>query len=205
MLTVVIPAHNEEGSIGAVIDAARGSSAVGQLVVVSDASTDSTTAVARASGCQVLETSAGDKGTAMAAGLAAAEHPDTLFLDADLIGLVPGHIDALAAASPIGGMVVGLRDGAPPTGLPPLSGERRVPTAWARGLPLAGLGYRAELAIDAAAARDGLPHRHVSLVGVTNPSRTWRHPLQWADLAFFALVHAPALVDYTIQDALSGA
>lgn len=198
-VTVIIPAHNEAASVTSVLRAASGSPATGQLVVVADACTDGTAEVARSFGAQVLEIEAGDKGTAMATGLAAADHHDSLFLDADLEGLRPEHVTALATAAPAPGMVVGIRDGfIRGAGLPPISGERRLPTAFGRSLRLAGLGYRTELAIDAAVAKAGLPHRHYRLIGVTNPSRPARHPLMWADLATFAVLHAPALIDYTM-------
>jgi glycosyltransferase involved in cell wall biosynthesis len=195
--SVVIPAHNEASTIGTVIEAAAGF----DVIVVADACTDATAAVARGLGARVIEIDAGDKGTSMAAGLAAVGSDDVLFLDADVRGLTSGHVQALAAAPPLGGMVVGLRDGAPPTGLPPISGERRLPTAFARSVRIAGTGYRAELLIDAAAARAGLPHRHYRLIGVTNPSREWRHPLMWADLAVTAVANGPALVRYVVQAA----
>lgn len=198
-VTVVICAHDEAGTIGDVITAASSF----PVVVVADDCSDDTAHVARSFGARVVEITAGDKGTAMAVGLSVAGTTDTLFVDADLRGLTTGHVEALAIAPPVGGMVVGIRDDATKvlgaSGLPPISGERRVPTDFARSVPLAGMGYRAELAIDAAAARAGLPHRHYKMIGVTNPNRPGRHPLMWADLATFAIVHAGALTDYTFQ------
>lgn len=202
-VTAIVPAHNEGDTIGAVLEAVAGSRAVGQIVVVCDACSDATFDVAQSFGADTWTINAGDKGTAMAVGLMHAGGADTLFLDGDVVGLTAGHVDALATLPPRGGMVVGIRSSATDSGLPPISGERRLPTAFARGVRLAGMGYRAELSIDAAAARAGLPHRHVKLAGVTNPTRPWRHPLLWADLATFALFHAPALVDYTIRGTLA--
>jgi glycosyltransferase involved in cell wall biosynthesis len=193
--SVVIPAHDEAATIGDVIIAASGF----DVVVVADACTDATAQVARGLGARVIAIDAADKGTAMAAGLAAVGSDDVLFLDADLIGLLPGHVQALASIPPPDGMVVGLRDNGPFTdsGLPPITGERRLPTAFAKSVPLAGTGYRAELLIDAAVGRAGLPHRHYRMVGVSNPVRSWRHPLMWADLAVTAIANAPALVRYS--------
>jgi glycosyltransferase involved in cell wall biosynthesis len=195
--TIVIPAHNEAANIGRVLGAVAATSL--DTVVIVDACTDETAAVARSWGARVIEISAGDKGTAMAAGLAVAGGDDTLFIDADLEGLLPQHVAALATAEPAAGMVVGLRQSSPFGGLPPISGERRIPTLFGRGLRLAGLGYRTELAIDAAVARAGLPHRHYTMAGVSNPTREWRHPLMLLDLGFYALWELPALALYVEQ------
>lgn len=195
---VVIAAHNEGSTISAVLAAVSGARSISGAIVVADACTDDTADAAKGAG-HVIEIDAGDKGTAMAAGLAAVGSDLVLFLDADLDGLTSDHVDALATAPPLGGMVVGLRDGANASGLPPLSGERRLPTQFARTIPMAGQGYRVELVIDAAVARAGLPHHHYAMRGVSNPIRPWRHPLMWADLAVFAAVHAPAMVLYTEQ------
>lgn len=198
MTAVVIPAHNEESTIALTL-LATDTPSISDRVVIADGCSDLTASVARSLGARVYEIDAGDKGTAMATGLGLVADMDTLFLDADLRGLRKEHVEALATAPPLGGMVVGLTEGAIPTGLPPISGERRIPTAFGQGLKLAGLGFRAELAIDAAAARAGLPHRHFALKGVTNPTRQWRHPLMVADLAMFALAESPALALYTEQ------
>ena len=54
-LLVVIPAYNEEASLGATIDSIRRELPEAQLVVISDCSTDRTAAVARAHGASVVE------------------------------------------------------------------------------------------------------------------------------------------------------
>lgn len=202
--TVVVPAHNEAETIGNVLLAATGARSITQVVVIADRCDDDTAALSRSFGVDVLEIDAGDKGTAMTMGLERAGGTDTLFLDADVVGLTTAHVDALALAPPPGGMVVGLRAGGNSSGLPPISGERRIPTAFGRSLPLAHAGFRAELVIDVGVARAGLAHRHYRLAGVTNPSRPLRHPLMWADVATYALFHAGALVDYTIQGLATG-
>ena len=53
-LLLVIPAHNEAAAVGDVLARLRGCVA-GDLLVVSDASTDDTAAIARAAGAQVIE------------------------------------------------------------------------------------------------------------------------------------------------------
>jgi len=132
-VSVIIPAYNEEATVGAVIDAARQVEDVAEVIVVSDGSTDGTVDVARAHGAVViaLESNRG-KAAAMKAGLAAAAHPIVLFLDADLIGLRPDHVRKLIEPITSGRADVALgvmRRGRPATDLaqvvtPFLSGMR---------------------------------------------------------------------------------
>lgn len=205
---IVIPAHNEAGTIAAVVNAATAAPSVGQVVVVADHCTDATADLARAAGADLvveLTNATGDKGTAMAFGLAQVVTSDVLFIDADLLGLVWQHVEALLIAEPKGGQVCGLRD-VPyhftSNRLPPITGERRIGADLARSVDLTGSGYRAEIMLNAAVGRAQLPHRNVVLVGVTNPTRATRHPLSWltmwADLAFLGIVHAPALAAYAM-------
>lgn len=196
---VVISAHDEAARVGSVVAAAIASS-VGPVVVVADACTDDTATIAHDLGARVIEIAAADKGSAMVAGATALSTTDVLFLDADLEGLLPAHVALLADAPPRGGMVVGLRSDTPSTGLPPITGERRLPLEFFRTIRIAGMGYRAELLIDAAVARAGIGHARYKLAGVTNPSRTLRHPLMWADLALEALVLSPELALYVAQE-----
>jgi len=93
---VIIPAYNEETTVGQVIDAARLGDCVGEVTVVSDGSSDRTAEIARASGAKVIELDQNHgKAAAMKAGLLAAGFDILLFLDADLIGLRPEHVKRL--------------------------------------------------------------------------------------------------------------
>jgi len=93
---VIIPAYNEETTVGQVIDAARLGDCVGEVIVVSDGSSDHTAEIARAGGAKVIELDQNrGKAAAMKAGLLAAGFDILLFLDADLIGLRPEHVKRL--------------------------------------------------------------------------------------------------------------
>lgn len=197
MTAVVIPAHNEAATIGAVLVAVATAN-VGRLIVVADACTDNTAEIAADYG-EVVISEAADKGSAMAAGLARVDDAHTLFLDADLVGLRPEHVAGLATLEPLGGMLVGLTESAPATPLPPISGERRLPSEFLRRLELRGNGYRVELLIDAAVGNAGLAWRHLILRGVTEPRRPFRHPSLWPDLLATAAVNGPGLARYTLR------
>lgn len=197
MTAVVVPAHNEATSIADVLGAVATAN-VGPLLTVADACTDDTALIAAHYG-DVIETTAADKGSAMAAGLAHVTDALVLFLDADLTGLRPEHVEALATADPLGGMLVGLTDDFPAHALPPVSGQRRLPAEFLRRLDLRGNGYRVEILIDAAVGNAGLPWRHVVLRGVHNPTRAWRHPAMWAAVASSAAANTPGLLRYVLR------
>lgn len=95
-IVALIPAYNEEKTLGAVIDCVRSCDVVQEVIVISDGSTDRTAEVARRCGvsCIELEQNVG-KGGAMKAGIERADADVFLFLDADLVGLQPEHIYAL--------------------------------------------------------------------------------------------------------------
>jgi glycosyltransferase involved in cell wall biosynthesis len=81
-VSVVIPALNEEESIGSVL-AAIPRDAVEEIIVVDGGSTDDTAAIAQAAGARVIREPRRGYGRACAAGVAAASGDIVLFLDAD--------------------------------------------------------------------------------------------------------------------------
>lgn len=90
---VIIPAYNEERTIGAVIRAVQQVPFVEETIVVSDGSTDQTAAVAQTLGTKVIDLSENHgKGGAMMVGINSTDADVVLFLDADLIGLQPSHV-----------------------------------------------------------------------------------------------------------------
>lgn len=92
----VIPAYNEEKTVGDVIDAVKASGIINNIVVVSDGSRDRTSEISRAHGAITIELDKNyGKGAAMKKGIDCCSEEVILFLDADLIGLTKEHITAL--------------------------------------------------------------------------------------------------------------
>ncbi len=96
-VAAIIPAYNEEKTIGNVLTALQGSSTVECIYVVSDGSEDRTVEAASAYDdviiIELLENRG--KGGAVKAGLDRCKAEIILILDADLIGLTEDHIEAL--------------------------------------------------------------------------------------------------------------
>lgn len=70
-VSAVIPAHNEEQTVGNVIDAARAAKLVDKVIVVDNASEDRTSEVALTHGARVIREEKPGKGQAMSAGVRA--------------------------------------------------------------------------------------------------------------------------------------
>lgn len=102
-VSVVIPALNEELTVGRVVEACRASGAAEVLVIDSD-STDRTAAVAAAAGARVInwrDAAPGieprpGKGEALWRGVRAASGEAVVFVDADVTSLQPWWVDRLA-------------------------------------------------------------------------------------------------------------
>lgn len=95
-VSAVIPAYNEELTIAEVVSTLRMVDLITEVLVVSDGSQDRTAEVARTAGARVIEhTENQGKAGAMKTGFEASSAPVILFLDADLIGLAPGHVTDL--------------------------------------------------------------------------------------------------------------
>jgi glucosyl-3-phosphoglycerate synthase len=107
-VSVVIPARNEEATVGAIVTAIRNAlmrlvSLVDEVIVVDSRSTDSTAAVARAAGAFVVsqeEMTQGlppmhGKGDALWAGLASASGDIIAFVDADVDPFDPRFVSGL--------------------------------------------------------------------------------------------------------------
>lgn len=84
MITVIIPAYNEEATIASVVKFARGNPLVSEIIVVDDNSSDQTVAQAMNAGARVISSANPGKGTSMKEGVDAAINDILVFLDADI-------------------------------------------------------------------------------------------------------------------------
>lgn len=95
-VTVIIPAYNEEKTIGDVISEVKKVELVNEIIVVSDGSIDNTVGVAKKHKVEIVElTNNIGKGGALSKGVNATYSEILLFLDADLIGLKKEHVNDL--------------------------------------------------------------------------------------------------------------
>ncbi|MGI6307888.1 MAG: glycosyltransferase family 2 protein [Dethiobacteria bacterium] len=89
----IIPAYNEEKTIGQVLAPLKDVVLIKKIIVVSDGSTDDTVMVAKSYDVEVVELVENrGKGGALKAGLDNFRADVVLFLDADLLGLTPKHV-----------------------------------------------------------------------------------------------------------------
>ncbi len=207
-LDVIIPAYNEEKTIGAVVAAARACPLVGRVLVVDDGSQDRTAAVARAAGAEVLAVQGNQgKTAALVSGARAATAPVVMLLDADLIGIAPSHLEALAAPVLSGqaAMSIGVfLDGRWITDLsqsltPFLNGQRVLRRELLAGLECASRRrYAADALLSLHARRLGVPVCRVRLPGLTHVMK--EEKLGWvrgflARLAMFGQVIAAVILE----------
>lgn len=85
MITVIIPALNEEKTIGQVVHLAKSSVHVTEVIVVDDKSMDNTVEKARKEGATVITSTKLGKGTSMRDGVLVAKNEIVAFLDADIL------------------------------------------------------------------------------------------------------------------------
>lgn len=198
---VLIPAFDERETIGAVVEVAR-AAGLGPVLVVDDGSADETAAAARAAGAEVLrlERNRG-KGGAIAAGLERLDSDVVLLIDADLTGLAPEHLRALAAPVLAGGvdMTRGVfvggrwRTAAAQRLAPQLNGQRAVRRDLLRAVPgLADSRYGVEVAITEHARRAGWSRLDVPLEGVSQVMKEEKRGL-WTGLRVRARMYGEIL------------
>lgn len=177
----LVPAHDEAERIAATVRSAMGVRSIDRVLVIDDASSDDTAALARAAGAEVLSlhTNLG-KGGALQAGL------DSLTEDADVLVLLDGDLGETAGQAgllvapvlaaeadmtiatlprPSGSGGFGLVKGLARWGInrlsgyepsAPLSGQRALSrAAWEAATPFA-TGYGVEVALTVRAARAGM-------------------------------------------------
>jgi len=178
-VSVVVPAYNEAGRIGAVLRPVVASPFIDEVIVVDDGSVDGTAEEATAFPVEVIRLSENrGKAAALDAGVSRAKNDVFLFLDADLVGLRTEHVDALVRAYQEKGldMVVGVfSSGRKNTDLaqrinPYASGQRIISRAlWERAKENVGeMNYGIEMALSKLAAKEGWNKEYVKLEGVTH-------------------------------------
>lgn len=96
MITVIIPALNEEKTIALVVHLASRSANVSEVIVVDDMSMDNTVSEARAAGATVITSTRLGKGTSMKEGVLVAKNEIIVFLDADITTYPGDVVDLLA-------------------------------------------------------------------------------------------------------------
>lgn len=96
-VAAIVPAYNEEQTIGSVLDVLVKDRSIDEIIVVSDGSTDDTalkaSRYAKVLVVDLLQNRG--KGGAVKAGLDRTAAEVILILDADLIGLTPAHVKSL--------------------------------------------------------------------------------------------------------------
>jgi glycosyltransferase involved in cell wall biosynthesis len=161
----VIPAWNEASTVGAVVYAALDAALVDEVIVVDNASTDGTADAAEDHGARVVHEPTPGKGQALRTGVGATEADLLVFLDADLVGLRPEHVDDLVRTVRDGkaDMACGLFDRGPVAnaifleGLPVLTGQRALHRDLFEQLAADDIrGYRVEAALNSLVAHHEL-------------------------------------------------
>ncbi len=173
---VLVPAFDEAPTVGRVVRCAL-ASGVGPVWVIDDGSSDATAATARAAGARVLALPSNvGKGGAVAAGARAVAADVLVLLDADLTGLSPAHVRALAAPVVAGraDMTRGVfrggrwRTAAAQRLAPQLNGQRALRREALLAVPsLASSRYGIEIAISEFARRSRWRCLDVPLAGVS--------------------------------------
>ena len=177
-ISAIVPAYNESDRLEHVVRALQAAPSVDEIIVVDDGSVDETVRVARDLGVCVLELDENQgKAAALDAGVKAARNETLIFLDADLVGLKPEHVELLARVyqekSP--DMVVGVfKSGRLNTDLsqsiaPYLSGQRVLSRAiWEQLLERESLEFGVEMALTKLSLKEDWHEERVYLEGVTH-------------------------------------
>lgn len=83
-VTVILPAYNEEHTIGQIIDLINLNNEIFELIVVDNNSTDNTAKIAMQKGATIIQCSQQGKGYAMSIGLKNCKTEFVVFLDSDV-------------------------------------------------------------------------------------------------------------------------
>ena len=179
-VAAIIPAFNEERTIGDVVTAVKQSGLVDDVLVVSDGSRDATGRTARAQGARVVELPENlGKGGAIAAGLAATDARVILLLDGDLVGLTGRHVEDLLRPVLQGAVEVSVGQIKPDfmqRVFPNFSGQRAMRRAVLEAMPdLDSTGFGIEAALSRHVKESGLRSCMVTLGSLTHLSKLEKH------------------------------
>ncbi len=179
-ISVIVPAYNEAGRIGSVLEAIDNAELVDQLLVVDDGSSDDTPRKVRESPARTelisLSNNTG-KANALARGVEAASNSILMFLDADLLGLKSKHVDKMARTYKDGNwdMVIGVfHKGRLNTDIsqkisPHLSGQRVLSREiWEKLNRSKAEEFGVEMALTKLSLSENLSTTKVKLTGVTH-------------------------------------
>ncbi len=177
-IATVIPAFNEEQTVGSVVEIVRSVPELAEVIVVCDGCTDDTAKAARQAGAKVIMLPENrGKGAAMLIGAAHTSAEVIIFVDADLIGLKQTHLLDLVHPVLVGeaDMTVGIfARGRLATDLaqfiaPYLSGQRAMRKQllnWIDNMEVARYGI--EVAITNYARQNGWKVKEVELEDLTH-------------------------------------
>lgn len=178
-VSAIVPAYNEAERIGAVLWPLLHAPSIGEIIVVDDGSTDGTAHVAQGFGVHVISLPKNcGKSVALDRGVRKARYETLLFLDADLVGLRPDHVERMIRTyiEEDRDMVIGIfRGGRINTDLaqtiaPYLSGQRVLSKALWKKLrrKVHTLDFGVEMALTKLALKEGWSQAFVELDGVTH-------------------------------------
>lgn len=179
MVAVIIPAKDEEARIERVLRAVSLAKLPDEVIVVSDGSRDRTAEVARkVPGVRVVELAQNrGKGGAMAAGVASTKAEIVAFVDADLDGLTPLHVDLIIRPlmDHACDMCIGVFRGgkfwstSAQRVAPYISGQRAMRRELFEGIPyISEMSMGVEVALNSYAKRQRAKVIRVTLRGVSN-------------------------------------
>lgn len=178
-IDIVIPARDEAPTVADVVHVARACRFVRDVIVVDDGSADGTAELAEQAGARVIRReSDGSKAHAMEAGVEASDADAIFFVDADLLGITPEHLDAITRPYVEGRAVMSL--GTFDYGFwnwlvlrfPPTTGERIVPR-WVFDAvhPTKRDGYTIEIMLNEVVTEARLPTTARVMKGVTHRTK----------------------------------
>ncbi|MBI4135395.1 glycosyltransferase [Candidatus Uhrbacteria bacterium] len=175
-VAAIVPAFNEQKTIASVVKTLRSSPLIGEVIVISDGSTDHTAKFAREAGADMVHELPWrhGKGSAMAHGVTHTDAEILFFADADLSGFTAAHVESIVKPVLEGkyAMNVGLRDrGGFFTRLqyylPLIGGERAMLRKVFTDIPDYYMkGFKAESALNYYCRANNLPYGKTKMPGI---------------------------------------